>query len=75
VEAPDAAQLGGVGLGHQQAEQPARLYRSQLAVIAHQHHLGSGPLGQGHHPGQIGAGHHGCLVDHHHLASAQPPLR
>jgi hypothetical protein len=42
-------------------------------VIAHQHHLGLGLCSQGDYPGQVGAGDHGRLVDHHHLDPVQSP--
>ena len=74
VEPADGVELYPVALG-QEAEQPACLDRSQLGRVADQDQLPARLGDEGGEALEFPGADHPSFVDHHHLTSAQLPLR
>ena len=55
-----------------QAHHAARLHRAELGGVPGEDHPGAARAGHGLNRGQIGGGHLGGLVDHHHVPGADP---
>ena len=71
-EAPHTGELDRVDVG-EEAEEPAGLDRAELGVVPDQDELGLGPVGEVGEAGEVAAGDHAGLVDHHDLPAAESP--
>ncbi len=71
-EAPHTRELDRVDVG-EEAEEPAGLDGAELGVVPDQDELGLGPVGELGEAGQVAAGDHAGLVDHHDLPTAESP--